>query len=105
MTLLLEFVVIFLITLILGYLAPAGAYYWRYHVHAKDRQLEPLQHRRPTAKDIRREIQLSLVTVVIFSIMGTGLYQLYKAGHTSIYWRLRDYPYGSLFVFVFVAFV
>jgi sterol desaturase/sphingolipid hydroxylase (fatty acid hydroxylase superfamily) len=105
MTLLLEFFVILFLTLVFGYLAPAGWYYWFYHVHAQDRHLEPLQHRRPTAKDIRREVLLSLSTVVIFSIMGTGLYQLYKAGHTSVYWRLRDYPYGSLFVFVFIAFV
>lgn len=105
MELLVEFSVIFLITLVLGYLAPAGSYYWLFHVRAKDRHLEPLQSRRPTAKDIRREIQLSLMTVLIFSIMGAGLYQLYKAGHTSIYWRLRDYPVGSLFFFVFVAFV
>ena len=105
MEVLVEFSVIFLITLVLGYLAPAGSYYWLFHVHADERGLDPLQSRRPTAEDIRREIQLSLMTVLIFSIMGTGLYQLYKAGHTSIYWRLRDYPYGSLFFFVFVAFV
>jgi lathosterol oxidase len=105
MTILLEFAVIFMIILLLGYLAPAGAYYWLFHVHAEDRELEPIQTRRATARDIRREVWLSLSTVLIFSLMSTGLYQLYKAGHTSIYWNLRDYPYGFLFVSVFLALV
>jgi lathosterol oxidase len=105
MQLLVEFAVFFLITLVLGYLVPAGSYYWFFHLRAKSRQLTPLQKRRPTAKDIRREIRLSMMTVVIFSVMSTGLYQLYKAGYTSIYLNLRDYPYGSLFFFVFLALV
>lgn len=105
MIILVEFVAIFAIVLVLGYLVPAGAYYWLFHVRAADRQLEPIQQRRATAKDIRREIRLSLSTVLIFAIMSTLLYQLYKAGHTSIYWRLRDYPYGFLFVSVFIALV
>ncbi|WP_254508763.1 sterol desaturase family protein [Anatilimnocola floriformis] len=103
MTLLIEFAIIFAIVLVLGYLAPAGAYYWLFHVHAEDRHLDPIQHRRPTAKDIRREVQLSISTVVIFSVMATALYELYKAGYTNIYWNLRDYPYGFLFVSVFAA--
>jgi sterol desaturase/sphingolipid hydroxylase (fatty acid hydroxylase superfamily) len=103
MTIFVEFLAIFAIVLVLGYLAPAGAYYWLFHVHAADRQLEPIQHRRATAKDIRREVLLSLSTCLIFALMSTALYQLYKAGHTSIYWNLRDYPYGFLFLSVFAA--
>jgi sterol desaturase/sphingolipid hydroxylase (fatty acid hydroxylase superfamily) len=105
MILLAEFSVILAVVLFLGYLAPAGAYYWLYHIRGKQQHLEPIQTRRPTAKDIRREVHLSLITCLIFAIMATAVYQLYKSGHTSIYWRLRDYPYGYLFVSVFVALV
>lgn len=105
MSLLIEFVSIFTFITVLGYLAPAGSYFWLYHVRAQQNHLEPIQSRRPTAKDIRREIQLSLSTCLVFSVMVTFLYQLYKGGHTSIYWRLRDYPYGFLFLSVFIALV
>lgn len=104
MSLIVEFLISLVIVLVLGYLAPAGAYYWLYHIRGKQK-LEPIQARRPTAKDIRREIGLSLITCLIFAAMATAVYQLYKAGHTSIYWRLRDYPYGYLFVSVFVCLV
>ena len=41
---------------------------------------------------IRREIRMSLATVSIFALMSAGLFELYKAGHTSVYWNLHDYP-------------
>jgi sterol desaturase/sphingolipid hydroxylase (fatty acid hydroxylase superfamily) len=32
------------------------------------------------------------VTILIFAAMSTGLFEMYKAGHTSIYRNLRAYP-------------
>ncbi|QDU26432.1 Fatty acid hydroxylase superfamily protein [Anatilimnocola aggregata] len=105
MNILLEFTAFFAFLLVLGYLAPAGMYYWLYHLNAEKRELEPLQARRPSQAQIVREIKLSLVTILIFAVMSTGLYQLYKADLTSIYWRFRDYPVGYGFLSVFLCLV
>jgi len=102
-TILLEFTSIFAFLLVLGYLVPAGSFYWLYHIRQQD--AEPIQTRRPTTVQIKREIQLSVLTVLIFSVMTTGLYQIYKSGHTSIYWNVRDYPIGYGFVSVFLCLV
>ncbi|WP_425617640.1 sterol desaturase family protein [Anatilimnocola sp. NA78] len=102
-TVLLEFSAIFAFLLVLGYFVPAGSFYWLYHVRQRD--LEPIQSRQPTAAQIKREIQLSVSTVFIFAVMTTGLYQLYKSGHTSIYWNFRDYPIGYFPVSVFLCLV
>jgi Delta7-sterol 5-desaturase len=102
MTLFLEFCAFYLFILVPGYLVPAGVFYWRYHLNAESTHLKPLQTLRPTSAGIKREIKLSLVTIFIFALMSTGLYHMYKAGLTSIYWRWRDYPlgYGILSVFL-----
>lgn len=105
MNVLLEFSAFFLFFLVMGYLVPAGVNFWLYHVQASQRQLEPLQERRATRKDIIREIKLSLSTVLIFALMSTAVYQLYKAGYTAIYWRFRDMPYGYFPLSVFLCLV
>ncbi|MEX1224885.1 MAG: sterol desaturase family protein, partial [Pirellulales bacterium] len=88
-----EFVAIFGFIAVLGYFVPAGYFYYLYYVRDDEsRQQRRVQQRRPTAAGIRREIKLSLQSVLIFSIMATVLFQLYKAGQTGIYWRFREYP-------------
>jgi sterol desaturase/sphingolipid hydroxylase (fatty acid hydroxylase superfamily) len=91
--LILEFVAIFLIMLIFGYFLPAGFFYLLYHVrHNRNLEARRIQHRLPVKGQIWREIRLSMVTVLIFAMLGTVLFELYRAGYTSIYWRVRDYP-------------
>jgi Delta7-sterol 5-desaturase len=90
-----EFVTLFLIILVLGYLMPAGKYYYWYYVRnrAASEHLR-IQERRPSRKEVWREVKMSLVSVVIFAALATVLFELYKVGGTSIYWRFRDYPLG-----------
>lgn len=91
--LLLEFVGIFLFILVMGYILPAGQFYYTYHVRkSAAKEQNRIQDRLPTSEQIRREIRMSVTTIAIFSLMGTGLLQLYKAGMTSIYWQFREYP-------------
>lgn len=91
--LLIEFAVIFLFFLIPGYLIPCWHAYHKYFLNSdEEKEKRRIQERRPTEKGIRREIKLSLQTILIFSVMGTGLFQIYKAGMTGIYWDTFKYP-------------
>jgi len=79
--LLVEFTVVFLFLLVPGYLIPCWHAYHKYFVNSDEEIAKrQIQERRPNEKGIRREIKMSLQTILIFSVMGTGLYQLYKAG-------------------------
>lgn len=99
-----EFTVIFLGLVVFGYLLPAGQfYYWFYVRKSPEKESRRIQQRRPDRGQIAREVKLSLLTLAIFAVMGTGLYQLYKAGYTSIYLDLRQYPLIYLPISFFVA--
>jgi Delta7-sterol 5-desaturase len=93
MTLLFEFVAIFFFILVTGYLIPCGKAYYAYFVRTdEEKQKRQIQTRRPTRLGIRREIIMSIQSILIFALMGTGLLEMYKAGMTSIYWNTFDYP-------------
>jgi lathosterol oxidase len=89
----LEFLACFAFILILGYLLPAGHFYYKYHLRPDpNHERHPIQERRPTPDQIRREIKLSVQTVAIFAVGATILLELYKAGMTSIYRPFYAYP-------------
>lgn len=92
-TLALEFAFLYLFILVTGYIVPCWRMYSAYYLHSDaEKEARRIQKRRPTGRDIRREIRQSLLTIFIFSVMGTGLLELYKAGLTSIYWDTFAYP-------------
>lgn len=101
-----EFLAIFLFILVLGYLVPCGHAYYAFFLHSnKVKDKNRIQERRPTRQGIQREIRMSLQSILIFSIMGTGLFQLYKAGLTSIYWDTFAYPLYYLPISFFICLV
>ena len=103
---LVEWAAINLFILVLGYLGPAGKYYWWYYIRTSPKtEKQRIQHRRPSRHEIWREVRMSLVTVVIFGTMATVLLQMYKAGWTSIYLRIRDFPLWYFPVSVFLCLV
>jgi sterol desaturase/sphingolipid hydroxylase (fatty acid hydroxylase superfamily) len=105
-TLLIEFAILFLIILVLGYVVPAWRYYWWYYVRTTpEKEKQRIQQRRPTREQIWREVRMSVVTVVIFALMATALLELYKAGWTRVYLRFRDYPLWYFPVSVFLCLV
>ncbi len=90
----LEFSGFFLSILVFGYVLPAGLFYRRYHVlQSPSRERQRIQPQaRPTSRQIRREIRMSLVSVLIFAAMATALFQLYLAGKTAVYRPFYKYP-------------
>jgi lathosterol oxidase len=106
MNIALEFLGFFFFILILGYLIPAGMYYWKFHVRQSEKNEHlKIQHRQATREGIVREVKLSMMTITIFAAMSTVLFQLYKAGLTSIYTEVRSYPLIRVPVTVFVCMV
>ncbi len=105
-TILVEFVVIFLFILIFGYLLPCGHAYYNYFLHTnEEKENRRIQDRRPTREGIQREIRMSLRSILIFSLMGTGLFEMYKAGMTSIYWDTFKYPLYYIPISFFICLV
>src|SRR5262249_49731993 len=102
-----ELAAFFLFILVFGYVLPAGYFYYHYHVRTtREQEQLRIQDRRPTGQQIRREVRLSLVTINIWAVMATALFQLYLAGMTQIYLHFGDYPLIylpiSLFLCVFI---
>jgi sterol desaturase/sphingolipid hydroxylase (fatty acid hydroxylase superfamily) len=89
-----QFLVILFIFVVPGYLLPAGQYYWRYYRRptSADEQLRVQKLRSPAKGQIRREIRLSLVSCLIFALLGTILWRMFRAGETSVYLKFTDYP-------------
>jgi hypothetical protein len=82
--LLVEFAGFFAFILVFGYLLPAGQFYlWFYVFRSARKEHDRIQERHPGPGQIRREVLLSLSTVAVFAAIATGVFQLYKAGHTA----------------------
>jgi Delta7-sterol 5-desaturase len=101
-----EFTLILLFIVILGYLLPCGHSYYLYFVRMDEGKAKRrIQERRPTNESIRREIKMSIQSMLIFAVMGTGLFQMYKAGMTSIYWDTFAYPWYYIPISFILCFV
>ena len=101
-----EFTVIFLFIVVMGYLLPCGHAYYVYFVASNEKkERKRIQDRRPSRSDVLREVRMSLQSIAIFSIMCTGLFQMYKAGMTSIYWDTFAYPLVYLPISFFLCLV
>ncbi|MEM8677800.1 MAG: sterol desaturase family protein [Planctomycetota bacterium] len=88
-----EFISFYLLILVFGYLLPAGQFYYVYHVRDREKYAERrIQARLPAPESIRREVRLSLVTILIFALLSTVVFQFYKDGDTALYWNVFDYP-------------
>jgi Delta7-sterol 5-desaturase len=88
-----EFAIIFAFILVPGYLIPCGHAYYKYFLRSnEEKESRRIQERRPKQHDVRREITMSIQSIVIFSVMSTVLWEMYKAGMTGIYWDTFKYP-------------
>ncbi len=98
-----EFAAAFVIILVLGYIVPAGRYYYCYHVRrGPENDGLRIQSRRPRPGQVWEEIRLSLGSIVIIAGVAMLLVEMYRAGWTSLYWPLTAYPlwYFPLSVFL-----
>lgn len=60
----------------------------------------------PASSDVRREVGYSLLTLLIFGVMGAGTIAASRAGWTQMYWRISDYGtawfFGSVVCGIFL---
>ncbi|HAM72396.1 MAG TPA: sterol desaturase [Verrucomicrobiales bacterium] len=61
--------------------------YWLFRNRWFHRKIIP---RFPASADVRREIGYSLLTLVIFGVMGAGTIAASRAGWTQMYWRISE---------------
>jgi sterol desaturase/sphingolipid hydroxylase (fatty acid hydroxylase superfamily) len=55
----------------------------------------------PQSSEVRREVGYSLLTLLIFGVIGAGTIALSRAGYTQMYWRIADH--GTAWFFGSVA--
>lgn len=105
-TYLIEFAIILLSIGIGAYALPAGAFYWWFHVKDSSNEDKRIQKdRRFTAKDIRREVWLSVQTILMFSVLSLGLLQLIKSGNTAMYFDFNEYSWWYAVLSFFICLV
>ncbi len=59
----------------------------------------------PSSSEVRRELGYSLLTLVIFGVMGAGTIAASRAGYTQMYWKISDYGQGWFLASVACAIV
>lgn len=90
---LVECVGFFWFILVFGYFIPAWRAYVRYHVGtSQEQETRRIQSKRPTMKQIHREIWYSIQSIAIFAVGCTALLEMYKAGMTNIYAPITSGP-------------
>lgn len=96
-----RFSMIFSVQLI-RYIFLAGGAYWLFYYVKKDAWFyRKIRQKFPEKKDIQREITYSVLTMLIFSAVGLGIYFLRKSGWTQIYSDVQSY--GWLYLIFSVA--
>lgn len=59
--------------------------------------------RLPLSSDVRREVAYSLLTLVIFGVVGAATFAISRAGYAQLYWRISDHGFGWFFGSVIFA--
>lgn len=86
----LEFLIALTIVAIPLYLLPVSVFYFLFDTSKTS--ITPIQVKKPTSKDIKREIILSLQSILLFAILSTALLQLVKADYTQMYFEWSAFP-------------
>jgi lathosterol oxidase len=91
---------------LLRYLIPASLFFLIFWVIAKNGLMHLfIQRTMPKSKQLWKEFAYSMSTVVIFSLVGFGIYSAEHAGLTRIYHDISDYGITYLIVSLIVAIV
>jgi len=89
---------------LIRYVLVAGTAYWFFYRLKKNEWFYfKIQQKFPRDKDIVREIGYSLLTMVIFSVIGIGIYFLRMYGYTQIYTEVEKLGWGYLVLSVVLA--
>ncbi len=91
---------------LLRYLIPTSLFFLIFWVIAKNGLMHLfIQRTMPKSKQLWKEFAYSMSTVVIFSLVGFGVYSAEHAGLTKIYHNISDYSVAYLIVSLFIAIV
>jgi len=104
-TLLLLYLLIFVIILF-RYVILSGSYYLLFRVVFKKKYADRiLATKMPSAKQIKREVRLSLYSTFVFGIVGVVILILWQNGYTKIYSDPTDYPlwYFPISIIIFMV--
>ena len=104
-TLLLLYLMLFAIILF-RYALLSGSYYYVFHVVFKKKYADRmLATKMPTAKQIKREVRLSVYSTFVFGLVGVALLVLWQNGYTKIYMNPTDYPlwYFPISILIFMV--
>jgi lathosterol oxidase len=89
----------------LRYVFFAGLTYSIFYVWKKNNWIQrKIQTSFPSAAHIKREVTYSLISFLIFGLIGTGIYLMQVAGITKIYTDFREHSIGY-FIFSVVVFI
>lgn len=98
-----RFSITFLFQFIRYIFIAGGAYWLFYHIKKEGWYYRKIQQKFPQNKDIRREIRYSVLTMLIFSAVGLGIYFLRTLGWTQIYTEVGVYGWLYLIFSVVLA--
>ncbi|MFL5810860.1 MAG: sterol desaturase family protein [Flavisolibacter sp.] len=81
------------------------AYLFCYKPGIKRLQQFKIQPEPPKAKQLRNELLYSLSTILVFTVIGIGVFWLYKKGCTTIYLDIKEHgwPYFLLSILLMIV--
>ena len=85
------------------YFIPAGLWYYLFYVKKREKwKYMRIQSQFPSAKQIKREIRYSVLSISIFSVISVFLYYCIMQGYTKMYFKISEH---SLLYFIFSPFI
>lgn len=88
------------------YLSWSAFLYWYYYKRSPERlHTRKLQDAMPTSRQIKNEIQWSLCSCLVYSVMTVVIYYCAMRGWTRIYLNVSDYGWGYLFLSIVIMLI
>src|SRR5436190_7085890 len=94
LTYVIEYCVIFVLLLVIGYVVPAGLFHYLFFARrGPATEAMRIQKRRPSPQDVRREIRHSVTALLLFSVYCLIVYHAAVNGSTSLFFDFAGHPW------------
>lgn len=93
------------LVLLYFYFIPAGIFYYFFYKRTLNSAIPKIQSRYPSDKSIINEIKGSVLSLVLFSFLGTLLYEIWKHDYTKIYFSLSEHSLGYTILSFFILLI
>jgi len=97
-----RFPVLFLVILLRYLIIAAAAFFVFYQIKRRTWRYRKIQVRFPLANDYKREISYSLLTALIFALIGYGLFMTPIRPFTQLYTNLDEYGIAYFFISIII---